>query len=282
MYLALLNWQGQKITFDDFQALDQAKSIEDIQKAVQQPSVKDYILNNKTWWRSAERQLKACRQSDIKLTWPGQEDYPQLLYLYKNSPTLLSYKGHPCWNHYFKLCVVGSRKIHSQTSKWMDHHLSSFLSQHDIYLLSGGARGVDQKGHSLAIRASRPTLCFLPCGLDFLYPSSLEEWVEPVIKNKGAFISPFPPDYQIRRSFFHYRNSLMVRMSQVVLIMQAEKRSGSMLTARLASLYGVTLCVIPGPAMDSLFSGNLDLINDGALMVRDQLDLSAIYYCQKN
>lgn len=281
-YLALLNWQGQKITFEDFNNLKskEIKCIEDLNMYITNPQVKKYVLDYKTWWKTAENQIKICQDKSIKLTWPGDENYPQLLKFYKNAPTLLSYKGSPSWNDNFTLCVVGSRKSHHETLMWMDHYLSPFLFKHKICLISGGARGIDQKGHSLALRTKKPTLCFLPCGISHFYPPSLEDWIQPIIENQGALVSPFPPEHQIRKSFFHYRNSLMVRMSHLVLIIQAEQKSGSMLTARLASLYGVTLCALPGSVMNPLFSGNLDLINNGAFMIRDQIDLEALYYSQ--
>jgi len=186
----------------------------------------------------------------------------------------------PAWLKHFQFCVVGSRKIHPSTCQWMDHFLSIFLSKYPICLLSGGARGVDQKGHALAIRSQTPTICFLPCGLSNIYPASLKEWRRPILQTGGAFLSPFPPEYQIQKSFFRYRNSIMARMSHLVFILQAEERSGSMITAKKAAHLGVTLCTLPGPVMNPLFSGNLKLINEGIFMIRDGQDLETLYQAQ--
>ena len=279
-YLALLNWQGQKIHLQDFEDLRNRsiQSPEEIPSLIQNPKVKAYTLENKNWLKTVKEQLLLCEEKSIQLTWPGEPHYPKPLNFYKNAPTLISYKGPPSWQNHFSFCVVGSRKSSPETLAWMDHFLGPFLSSNKkIILLSGGARGIDQKSHSLALRVGRPTLCFLPCGILNFYPESLQNWEAPILKGGGAFISPFPPHLSIRKSFFHYRNALMVRMSQLVLAAQAEKRSGSMLTARLAGLYGVTLCTLPGPALNPLFSGNLDLINNGAFMIRDKTDLQVLY-----
>ncbi len=283
-YFALLSWQGQKVFIDDFTQLrkqhGEVKSPEDLHPFYNSPSTQRYLLENKDWWKKAEKHIKICERQNIQLTWPGQYDYPSLLYYYKNSPVLLSYKGTPAWLKHFQFCVVGSRKIHPSTCQWMDHFLSIFLKKYPVCLLSGGARGVDQKGHALAIRSQTPTVCFLPCGLSNIYPKNLKEWHKSILQTEGAFLSPFPPDFQVQKSAFHYRNSIMVRMSHLVFILQAEERSGSMLTAQKAAHLGVTLCTLPGPVMNPLFVGNLKLINEGILMIRDNQDLETLYQAQ--
>ena len=284
-YLALINWQGQKISFDDFNKLDslynKIQSLDDFHSIVQNPPTQKFLIENPTWWKQAKIHEEICHNQNIQLTWPGDIHFPKLLRYYSNAPTLLSYRGTPCWNNQFQLCLVGSRKISPITQSWMDHHLSSFLMNNNVCLLSGGARGVDQKGHSLAIQSQTPTLCFLPCGLSHFYPPELMKWEKAILNTKGAFISLFPPSAEIQKSFFHVRNSLMVYMSQIVFILQAEERSGSMLTARFSINSGVTLCTLPGPVMNPLFKGNLKLINDGILMIRDEKDLSALYQVQR-
>ena len=282
-YLALLNWQRQIITLDEFKRLN--KSYKDIQKfedlhLVLNPKTQKFILENKNWWKQALIQEQKCKEKNIHLTWPYNIHYPETLLYYPNAPTLISYKGVPCWKKNFQICSVGSRKSSPITLSWMDHYFLPFIKKHNICLLSGGARGIDQKCHSLAIQAETPTLCFLPCGINHFYPKDLQKWEKYILK-KGAFISIFPPEKDVFISHFHIRNSLMVRMSQITFVLQAAERSGSMLTAKLALNYGVSLCTLPGPLMNPLFKGNLSLLNDGALMIRDEKDLESIYYVQR-
>ena len=283
--LALLNWQGQIICLEDFKRLKSSykniQGFEDFQDLVTHPKTKKFILENKNWWKQGLLFQKICEDHDIQLTWPYHTNYPQTLLYYSNSPTLISYKGSPCWNKHFQLCVVGSRKGSPLTLSWMDHHLLSFLKKNDVCLLSGGARGIDQKGHSLSIQAQKPTLCFLPCGIKKFYPKELQQWESYILQNKGAFISIFPPNWDVFISNFHIRNSLMVRMSQITFVLQAAQRSGSMLTAQFAINYGVSLCTLPGPVMNPLFKGNLSLLNDGVLMIRDEKDLESLYHVQR-
>lgn len=284
-YLALLNWLGPKITLSDFKNLNakyrQVHGFNDFSFIVQNPKTQRFLLENKTWWKQAQVYEKICLEQNIQLTWPGEPQFPKILEYCPHSPTLLSYKGAPCWNQRFPFCTVGSRKSSPITLSWMDHHLTPFLKKYKPCLLSGGARGIDQKSHSLAIKTKTPALCFLPCGLSHFYPKELKHWQSSIFNTEGAFISPFPPHWSIQKSFFHTRNRLMVCMSLIVFILQAQERSGSMMTARLASDLGLTICTLPGPVMNPLFKGNLKLINSGALMIRDSQDLMVLYQVQK-
>lgn len=283
-FLALLSWQGQKILKEDIlKAQACSKSVSNPENLVQwitSPKVKYYISQNPKWWKICEADIKKCKESQIQLTWPGQKDWPKQLDLSAIAPCLLSYKGNPSWNDYFQFCVVGSRKSHPHSLQWMDHYLGTFIKNHNISILSGGARGIDQKAHSLSIRFQKPTLCFLPCGLNSIYPPSLKSWLSPILDTEGAFISPFPPNYSVRRSFFHYRNSIMVKMSHIIFVIQAEARSGSMMTAKIAGHLGKTLCTLPGPVMQPAFRGNLDLMSDGVLIIRDEKDLETLFYIE--
>ena len=278
-YLSLLHWQTPTIRAEDFQTLQRSPvdHPKDLISCFSNEETKKFVLKDPNWWKKAESMAKACEEQGIKITYWGDHLYPPLLKHYLDSPVIISYKGSPTWMNHFPISVVGSRKIQPTTSQWMDYHLNSFLKKHRVCVLSGGALGVDQKAHSLALRTQNPTMCFLPCGLFHIYPSNLKEWVQPILKNKGALISAFPPYYTIKKHLFYYRNSVITRMSKIVLVLQAEERSGSMLTANLASSLGVTLATLPGAVMNKFFKGNVKLISKGVLMVQDELDLEVLY-----
>ena len=131
----------------------------------------------------------------------------------------------------------------------MDFYLPSLIQEKHICVVSGGARGIDQKAHSIAIRSKSPSLCFLPSGLDHFYPESLKSLRKGILDSGGTFISCFPPWAKMYKSYFHIRNSLMSAYSSLVVILQAQIRSGTMLTARKALDYGIPLGVLPGPAL---------------------------------
>ena len=280
-YLALLTWQGCKIFLKDFLSLKAVHphSIEDINHIVSHPETKQFLIYNKHWWKKAEENYKTCIQKGYKLIWPGKKGYPSSFLKLNNPPLLLTYLGDLLQlekDQYFPLTIVGSRKGQETALNWMDFYLPKIIHSKKVCLVSGGARGIDQKVHSIAIRLGSPTVCFLPSGLDFFYPMSLIQLKKSILNHGGAFISCFPPEFQMKKPFFHIRNELLACYSKLVLVGQAQIRSGSMLTAQKALNYGVPVAALPGPPLSAVWAGNLQLIYDGAYLLRDATDLSLL------
>jgi len=281
-YLAFLSWQNQVILLQDFAAVRekelQIRSPDDLVPIVSHVETRKYLRNQKKWWKQAEEDYKKCQTLKICTAWPYHSDYPQSLMGMDKPPSLMSWRGEPCWKKYFLFSTVGSRNPHTDTFMWMDIHLGTFLkNKKSLCVMSGGARGVDQKAHALALATQNPTLCFLPCGMQHFYPSSLQKWLYPVIDQGGAFVSVFPFSTLTRKSHFHVRNEILANLSHLVFIVQADLRSGTMVTARYALHAGVTLCTLPGSPLYSGYKGNLSLINDGCFMIRDYMDLETLY-----
>lgn len=280
-YLALLAQQGCKIFLRDFQSLKAINlhTIEDIKHIVCHPETKQFLIHNKRWWKTAEEHYKTYSKKGYKLTWPGKEDYPDSFLRLNEPPAFLTYIGNLSQlnkEQYFPLTIVGSRKGHEIALNWMDFYLPKVVRANKTCLISGGARGIDQKVHSIAIRMNSPTVCFLPSGLDHFYPTGLIHLKKSILNHGGAFISCFPPEAQMKKSFFHIRNELLACYSKLVLVGQAQIRSGTMLTARKALDYGVPVATLPGPPLSALWAGNLQLIYDGAHLLRDDIDLSLL------
>ena len=276
-YLALLSWQGCRICLKDFKTFRSfcPNTPEKLVQLVSHKETKSFLLQNPHWWRKAESHYKLCRQKGYRVTWPGQPDYPQSFLQFEDLPPVLTYLGHlngkGC-----PVTVVGSRKSSELTLNWMDFFLPKVIQEQGLSIVSGGARGVDQKAHLIAIRLKTPTLCFLPSGLDHFYPAGLNQLKTAILDSGGAFVSSFPPDFKMRKFCFYIRNRLMACFSLLVLILQAELRSGTMLTARKALDCGVPVGTISGPPLSPLFTGNLQLLYDGAFLLRDGLDLALL------
>lgn len=281
-YLALLSWQKCRVSREDFENLAKksCQSPEEFVSFVSNLQTKDYLIHNKKWWRQAEQDYKYCYKKAYKITWPGRFDYPTTFFKAFKHPPTLTYLGTPnLHKNHFPITVVGSREASDLTFQWMDFYLSSLVKEKNICLVSGGARGTDQKVHGIAVRSNSPTVCFLPSGLDHFYPSSLYSFKKNILKDGGSFISCFPPSAQMYKSFFHIRNQLMACFSQLVLVVQAQIRSGTMLTAKKALDFGVPVATLPGPVLSSQFTGNLQLLYDGAFVMRDGQDLHSLVDC---
>ena len=287
-YLSFLSWQNQTLTLEDFRRIFQnhkkIHSTNQLINYISHPEVRHYLYVQKNWWKQAEKTKKECQSLGVKTTYPFHPDYPESLLKMENPPILISWRGEACWKDYFLFSVVGSRKPYQDTLLWMDMHLSTFLKKkRKICIMSGGARGVDQKAHALCLASQKPTLCFLPCGIKNYYPADLKKWEAPIIDRGGAFISVFPLSAPMRKSHFHTRNEVLAFLSHLIFIAQAQSRSGTMVTARYALHAGTNIAVLPGSPLYLGYKGNLSLINDGCFMIRDHLDLETLYQsCQLN
>lgn len=222
----------------------------------------------------AEHYLRSLVDKGIKYTYPGHEAYPAKFYKMLEPPLFLEYLGEPVWLKYDVLSIVGSRKIHSFTSSWLQREIPAFLeNKPNVAVASGGAMGVDQCAHWTAVKTSRPTIVVLPCGIENLFPQSLNTLKKYVLECGGCFLSEFENDQQVRKHFFFFRNRLITNLSDLTLIAQAEKKSGSFLTVHHALQNGRTMVTLPAHPEMSPFSGNLHLIKEGCFYVLTNKDL---------
>ena len=286
-YLAFLSQQNQGLKLKDFENVfqnqSQIHSVRQLANYVSSEESRYYILYQKDWWKKAETHFKNQKHKKIKTVWPFHVDYPVELFKMETPPLFINWKGNCTFKDHFLFSVVGSRNPYQDTLMWLDIHLSHFLKKkkNNIYVLSGGARGVDQKAHALALAVKKPTMCFLPCGINNYYPANLKRWETPILDGGGAFISVFPPSAEMRKVHFHIRNKVLASLSHLILVAQARLRSGTMVTARYALHAGTPLAVLPSSPLYSGYGGSLSLINDGCFMVRDSLDMETLYYsCQ--
>lgn len=214
--------------------------------------------------------IKAC---GIKHTYPGAPDYPDAFYKMVEPPLFLEYIGHPAWQTHKLISVVGSRDCHDLTADWLNTQLLHFLKIETVGLVSGGARGVDMKSHLVSLRAQKPTIAFLPCGLSQIYPHEFKHLVAEIVKNGGAVVSEFEMNQKIHKSFFYFRNRLIAAMGKVCLVAQAGLKSGTMLTVHHALQNGRPVMTIPSHPRLKEFAGNLKLINEGAAPITDSVSL---------
>jgi DNA processing protein len=169
--------------------------------------------------------------------------------------------------------VVGAREVQDWVVEWLENELAPALSTCEIGVVSGGARGVDQVAHRIAIRKKLPTVVVLPSGLREIYPKNIASWVG---RDQTLFMSEYSDEQAMRNHHFFYRNRLIVGLTPVTLIVQAKEKSGTMISARFAIEQGRTVATLPAFPIASAFSGNNQLLADGALMVRGQKDLLAL------
>jgi DNA protecting protein DprA len=221
----------------------------------------------------AAHALERCRELEATVIYPGHAWYPRAFLDLEEPPLFLSCFGAPVWQKSLCFSVVGSREPTRPALDWLEVNLQYAIKARRLTTVSGGARGIDQKAHSLSLRAGLPTVAFLPSGLGAPYPSEFAPWMRDIVEAGGAVISEFSPDEPMKRGHFERRNRMIAAMGLGLLVGEARRRSGTLITARHARDLSRTVCVVPSFPGDARSAGSLDLLVDGATPVRDGEDL---------
>lgn len=230
----------------------------------------------KKWLEKAELEFLEDRNHQIGWVCPLDPEFPQGLLRIGDSCFLLRYLGNLDWQKKTALAVVGTREPHRISLQWMEENLMSVVKSKDLVLVSGGARGIDQMAHKISLRAQRPTVCFVPSGLRRLYPQSLQDLVGPILSQGGVLFSEYSSTQEMRKFHFLQRNRLIAGLGIATLLIQAGRRSGTLLTARSSLDHGKPVFVVPSHPLDVKSHGGLDLLMDGASIVRDEKDLNLL------
>lgn len=209
-----------------------------------------------------------------------QGEFPGNLNEIPDPPEELFVAGEiPSPEHTF-LCVVGSRK-HTSYGKDAAERIVAGLKGYPIVIVSGLAIGIDSIAHMSALKAGLTTIAVPGSGLNenVLYPASNRELAKKIISSGGALISPFKPDFKATEWSFPARNRIMAGMSKAVLLIEAEEKSGTLITARLALDYDRDVYVVPGSIFSPTSRGTNALIAGGAMPITGSSDLlSALGY----
>ena len=199
-------------------------------------------------------------------------DPPEKLYISGNLPDSKS----------LFLCVVGSRKA-TDYGKEVCRKVINGLSGYAVTVVSGLALGIDAEAHRQAIKAGLKTVAVPGSGLnrDVIYPKSHLSLAREIVNSGGALLSEFEPDFRATAWSFPKRNRIMAGMSHGVLVIEAQKRSGTLITARLGLEYNREVLAVPGSIFSSGSEGTNSLIKDGAHPVTSAEDLVEVFSLAK-
>lgn len=237
------------------------------------PELHEALHTNHSLFKKLCEEAWQLRGQGVHFVCYGEELFPPTCYLMEDPPLTLSYQGAPAWMNGNNLSVVGSREPAFESMQWMEKEFSSFCEKARPCIVSGGARGIDQKAHAMAVRHQLSTVVVLPSGLGQLYPESLKEWISPILDRGGCFVSEYSFEQRMHKHLFHHRNRLIAALGKATLLVEARRRSGTLITANQALQLGRAVWVIPGHPLDTHFGGSLDLLTEGASLVRDAEDL---------
>lgn len=206
--------------------------------------------------------------------------YPILLKLIVKPPHAISIKGDLGFIKKPMISIVGARKA-SKRAKLIAYRISADLARDGYVIVSGLAYGVDAAAHRGALSVGGVTVAVIGSGLDVDYPSR-HHLLKKEILEKGAILSEFPIGTPPLSFNFPRRNRIIGGLSIATIIIEAARKSGSLITARFALEEGREVFVVQGPDNTVFCEGSNDLINDGAKAIRNASDVTScineIYY----
>lgn len=200
-----------------------------------------------------------------------KNDYPYQLNAIANPPWLLCWEGHARLAHSDQVAVIGSRKASPQ-ALLNTEKLARDLAVAGLTITSGLAMGVDNTAHWAALHQGKPTCAVLGCGIDMCYPPRARN-LKKEIQQHGLVVSEYLPGTPAKTEHFPARNRIISGLSRGVLVIAAAKRSGSLITARLAAEQGKDVFAVPYGLHDPTGSGCHWLIQQGAKLVTCATDI---------
>jgi len=220
----------------------------------------------------AERRLMA--EHGARMITHGDDDYPALLSAIDDPPVALWVRGEVTEEDRAGLAIVGSRRC-TAYGREQAGRFAALLAQCGLTIVSGGARGIDGEAHRAALRVQGRTIVVCGCGLATVYPPEHAELFDHVAAGQGAVISEYPMIVPPRSQHFPRRNRIISGLSVGVLVIEAGRGSGALITAKIAAEdHGREVMALPGRIDSPASAGCLEAIRDGwAGMVLDHSDV---------
>ena len=195
------------------------------------------------------------------------EKYPQRLLRTKNFPTEIYAIGNiELLNAKYTIGIVGTRKC-TEYGRRVANEFGKELSSKGICIISGLAMGIDGIAHNVAIEEQGKTIAVLGCGLNYIYPPENEWLFHKILEKGGCIISEYPTNTKPEKSHFPSRNRIISGLSDAVLVVEANYRSGSSITAKYAKKEGKVVYAIPNIIYATEGIGTNRLIREGAVLV---------------
>ncbi len=218
-----------------------------------------------------DRQMAWYEKHGVWLALRGRAEYPEALEVLTDPPPVLFVRGTLTPEDSRSIGMVGSRHA-TPYGRATAERLARELAEQGVTIISGGAVGIDASSHRGALSGGGRTLAFLGCGLDVDYPRDNRSLFEQILQN-GAMISENPLGAQPEAWRFPARNRLISAMSLAVLVVEAPKQSGALITARYAADQGRAVLAVPGNIDRPSSEGCNDLLKEGATLITETLDV---------
>ena len=210
--------------------------------------------------------------TDYRIINKGDRDYPERLEKIKGAPAKLYLRGNLPDPKKKTVAIVGARNA-SDYGLTLAKTISRILTLNDVQVISGLAMGIDTAGHMGAIEVESPTFAVLGCGVDICFPTHNSNVFERMLDYGGGIISELDVGTPPLPYNFPLRNRIISGLSDLVIVVEARYKSGSLITADYALEQGKTIFACPGRVGDSLSRGTNNLIKQGAYILTSADDV---------
>jgi DNA processing protein len=220
----------------------------------------------------AEREIAAAQKLGVTFVAMGEPDYPRRLQMIDDAPPLLAVSGHLPTLASPMVAIVGSRNASAVGVKFAER-IARELGEAGFVVVSGLARGIDSAAHRASVATG--TIAVLAGGHAHIYPAENVGLLRSILP-AGAGLTEMPIGWEPRARDFPRRNRLISGLSLGVVIIEAAKRSGSLITSRLALEQGREVFAVPGSPLDPRAEGTNGLIKQGATVVTQVDDILSV------
>ena len=231
------------------------------------------IILDKKYRENLDKYLEYMIKNEIQIIGVQDRKYPQQLKHIYNPPITLYVKGNiSILNEKNAIGIVGTRKC-SEYGRKIALEISEYLSKNNMNIVSGLAKGIDTWSHIGSLKGNGKTIAVLGSGLNEFYPKENIGLAREIIKNGGTIISEYTLGIKPERLNFPARNRIISGLSNKIVIVEASKKSGSIITADYALEQGKDIYVIPGNITSKNSEGSNELIKEGANIITKYEDL---------
>lgn len=209
------------------------------------------------------RMCDHMKRMGIKYVNHSDVEYPNRLRSISGRPYGLFYRGELPKEEKKSVAIIGAREC-TEYGRLMAEYFGDRLAREGIDIISGMAWGIDGVSQMAAVQAGGNSYAVLGCGVDVIYPAQNKRLYEMLIENGNGVISEYAPMTRAVNRLFPPRNRIISALSDVVIVVEARAKSGTLITVDMATEQGKSVMVVPGRITDPLSVGCLNLIREGA------------------
>jgi len=215
-------------------------------------------LKKKELISDAEKTLKEAEKQGVQLYFSTDKNYPSRLKPLYDAPAVLYFKGTASLDHFRSIGIVGTRQA-TDYGKKVTESIVEESKNYNPLIVSGLAYGIDITAHKAAIDFGLPTIAVMASGIDVIYPSQHEKYIEQITAN-GGIISEHPFGKQPIRNMFLSRNRIIAGLCDASIVIESAAKGGSLVTAEFANNYHRQVFAVPGTLANKASEGCNKLI----------------------